>query len=161
MNGNMFTIFSLFNRAGWGIYARVISGDEVLQWNGKLLPGATMKEVYNIILESQAEPQVELVVSRPIGYVRNGTRSRQCCFSDCRENCSPSVLSRLRLWLRVGRPQTRQSRGHLFVFWPQWCASIQILKISYPLPASGGCQVLEQEVSILSPVKKYLKKVGR
>lgn len=46
---------------------RLISGDEVLQWNGKLLPGATMKEVYNIILESQAEPQVELVVSRPIG----------------------------------------------------------------------------------------------
>lgn len=46
---------------------QLISGDEVLQWNGKLLPGATMKEVYNIILESQAEPQVELVVSRPIG----------------------------------------------------------------------------------------------
>lgn len=45
----------------------LISGDEVLQWNGKMLPGATMKEVYNIILESQAEPQVELVVSRPIG----------------------------------------------------------------------------------------------
>ncbi|TNN65439.1 Regulating synaptic membrane exocytosis protein 1 [Liparis tanakae] len=43
------------------------AGDEVLQWNGKLLPGATMKEVYNIILESQAEPQVELLVSRPIG----------------------------------------------------------------------------------------------
>ncbi|KAM4615019.1 regulating synaptic membrane exocytosis protein 1 isoform 2-T2 [Polymixia lowei] len=47
------------------------AGDEVLQWNGKLLPGATMKEVYNIILESQAEPQVELVVSRPIGVYRN------------------------------------------------------------------------------------------
>ncbi|XP_077352490.1 regulating synaptic membrane exocytosis protein 1-like isoform X2 [Festucalex cinctus] len=46
------------------------AGDEVLQWNGKLLPGATMKEVYNIILESQAEPQVELVVSRPIGVYR-------------------------------------------------------------------------------------------
>ncbi|KAI4813178.1 hypothetical protein KUCAC02_024524 [Chaenocephalus aceratus] len=29
-----------------------------------------MKEVYNIILESQAEPQVELVVSRPIGVYR-------------------------------------------------------------------------------------------
>ncbi|XP_053731794.1 regulating synaptic membrane exocytosis protein 1-like isoform X36 [Synchiropus splendidus] len=28
-----------------------------------------MKEVYNIILESQAEPQVELVVSRPIGDI--------------------------------------------------------------------------------------------
>uniref|UniRef100_A0A3P8UPC0 Regulating synaptic membrane exocytosis 1 n=2 Tax=Cynoglossus semilaevis TaxID=244447 RepID=A0A3P8UPC0_CYNSE len=46
------------------------AGDEVLQWNGKLLPGATMKEVYNIILESQSEPQVELVVSRPIGVCR-------------------------------------------------------------------------------------------
>lgn len=45
----------------------LLPGDEVLQWNGKLLPGATMKEVYDIILESQAEPQVELVVSRPIG----------------------------------------------------------------------------------------------
>ncbi|XP_037536686.1 regulating synaptic membrane exocytosis protein 1 [Nematolebias whitei] len=45
------------------------AGDEVLQWNGKLLPGATMKEVYNIILESQSEPQVELMVSRPIGDI--------------------------------------------------------------------------------------------
>uniref|UniRef100_A0A3B4AV22 PDZ domain-containing protein n=1 Tax=Periophthalmus magnuspinnatus TaxID=409849 RepID=A0A3B4AV22_9GOBI len=45
------------------------AGDEVLQWNGKLLPGATMKEVYNIILESQSEPQVELLVSRPIGDI--------------------------------------------------------------------------------------------
>lgn len=45
----------------------VLLGDEVLQWNGKSLPGATKKEVYNIILESKAEPQVELVVSRPIG----------------------------------------------------------------------------------------------
>ncbi|XP_057698438.1 regulating synaptic membrane exocytosis protein 1 isoform X7 [Corythoichthys intestinalis] len=45
------------------------AGDEVLQWNGKSLPGATKKEVYNIILESKAEPQVELVVSRPIGSI--------------------------------------------------------------------------------------------
>lgn len=45
----------------------LIPGDEVLQWNGKALPGATKKEVYNIILESQAAPQVEIVVSRPIG----------------------------------------------------------------------------------------------
>uniref|UniRef100_A0A1A7XSA1 Regulating synaptic membrane exocytosis 1a n=1 Tax=Iconisemion striatum TaxID=60296 RepID=A0A1A7XSA1_9TELE len=45
------------------------AGDEVLQWNGKLLPGATMKEVYNIILQSQSEPQVEMVVSRPIGDI--------------------------------------------------------------------------------------------
>ncbi|XP_048126255.1 regulating synaptic membrane exocytosis protein 1-like isoform X3 [Alosa alosa] len=45
------------------------AGDEVLQWNGKSLPGATKKEVYNIILDSQSEPQVELVVSRPIGDI--------------------------------------------------------------------------------------------
>ncbi|XP_026025517.1 regulating synaptic membrane exocytosis protein 1 isoform X29 [Astatotilapia calliptera] len=45
------------------------AGDEVLQWNRKSLPGATKKEVYNIILESKAEPQVEIVVSRPIGSV--------------------------------------------------------------------------------------------
>uniref|UniRef100_A0AAQ6A1N2 Regulating synaptic membrane exocytosis 1 n=1 Tax=Amphiprion ocellaris TaxID=80972 RepID=A0AAQ6A1N2_AMPOC len=45
------------------------AGDEVLQWNGKSLPGATKKEVYNIILESKAEPLVEIVVSRPIGDI--------------------------------------------------------------------------------------------
>lgn len=44
-----------------------IIGDEVLEWNGRLLQGATFEEVYNIILESKPEPQVELVVSRPIG----------------------------------------------------------------------------------------------
>ncbi|XP_045417848.1 regulating synaptic membrane exocytosis protein 2 isoform X33 [Lemur catta] len=44
-------------------------GDEVLEWNGRLLQGATFEEVYNIILESKPEPQVELVVSRPIGDV--------------------------------------------------------------------------------------------
>uniref|UniRef100_A0A9J7X0Y4 Regulating synaptic membrane exocytosis 2 n=1 Tax=Cyprinus carpio carpio TaxID=630221 RepID=A0A9J7X0Y4_CYPCA len=43
-------------------------GDQVLEWNGRQLQGATFKEVYNIILESKPEPQVELVVSRPIGY---------------------------------------------------------------------------------------------
>ncbi|XP_064912350.1 regulating synaptic membrane exocytosis protein 1 isoform X24 [Columba livia] len=44
------------------------AGDEVLEWNGKPLPGATNEEVYNIILESKAEPQVEIIVSRPIGH---------------------------------------------------------------------------------------------
>nr|XP_020639088.1 regulating synaptic membrane exocytosis protein 2 isoform X6 [Pogona vitticeps] len=44
-------------------------GDEVLEWNGKFLQGATFEEVYNIILESKPEPQVELVVSRPIGDI--------------------------------------------------------------------------------------------
>ncbi|XP_060798412.1 regulating synaptic membrane exocytosis protein 2 [Neoarius graeffei] len=44
-------------------------GDQVLEWNGRVLQGATFKEVYNIILESKPEPQVELLVSRPIGDV--------------------------------------------------------------------------------------------
>eukprot|EP00063_Salmo_salar_P035442 XP_014010277.1 PREDICTED: regulating synaptic membrane exocytosis protein 1-like [Salmo salar] len=51
------------------IVGHLRAGDEVLQWNGKMLPRATQKEVYNIILNSQAEPQVELVVSRPIGDI--------------------------------------------------------------------------------------------
>lgn len=45
----------------------LFSGDQVLEWNGRVLQGATFTEVYNIILESKPEPQVELVVSRPIG----------------------------------------------------------------------------------------------
>ncbi|KAJ7991997.1 hypothetical protein DPEC_G00289640 [Dallia pectoralis] len=42
-------------------------GDHVLEWNGRSLEGATFKEVYNIILESKSDPQVELVVSRLLG----------------------------------------------------------------------------------------------
>ncbi|XP_061598055.1 regulating synaptic membrane exocytosis protein 2-like isoform X14 [Cololabis saira] len=44
-------------------------GDQVLEWNGRVLQGATFNEVYNIIMESKPEPQVELVVCRPIGDV--------------------------------------------------------------------------------------------
>ncbi|XP_031417704.1 regulating synaptic membrane exocytosis protein 1 isoform X1 [Clupea harengus] len=51
------------------IVGHLRAGDEVLQWNGKALPGATKKEVYNIILESKNAPQVEIVVSRPIGCI--------------------------------------------------------------------------------------------
>ncbi|XP_072118920.1 regulating synaptic membrane exocytosis protein 2 isoform X12 [Mobula birostris] len=45
------------------------AGDEVLEWNGRSLQGATFEEVYNIIFESKPEPQVELLVSRPIGDI--------------------------------------------------------------------------------------------
>lgn len=45
------------------------SGDQVLEWNGRVLQGATFNEVYNIILESKAEAQVELVVSRQTRWV--------------------------------------------------------------------------------------------
>ncbi|RUS73733.1 hypothetical protein EGW08_018513, partial [Elysia chlorotica] len=39
-------------------------GDEVVEWNGRSLQGATYEEVYDIILESKQEPQVELIVHR-------------------------------------------------------------------------------------------------
>ncbi|XP_054461648.1 regulating synaptic membrane exocytosis protein 2-like [Anoplopoma fimbria] len=50
-------------------------GDQVLEWNGRILQGATFNEVYNIILDSKPEPQVELVVSRPIGDVSRAADS--------------------------------------------------------------------------------------
>ncbi|BFZ11469.1 hypothetical protein BsWGS_14508 [Bradybaena similaris] len=39
-------------------------GDEVVEWNGRSLQGATFEEVYDIILESKQESQVELIVHR-------------------------------------------------------------------------------------------------
>lgn len=65
-------------------------------------------------------------------------------------------ISWRRLWLRVGWPQIRRSQGHLFVFWLRWCCSIQNIKNNQPLPTAGDCQVLEQDISILSPFKKAL-----
>ncbi|KAM6975088.1 regulating synaptic membrane exocytosis protein 2 isoform 13-T13 [Tautogolabrus adspersus] len=50
-------------------------GDQVLEWNGRVLQGATFNEVYHIILESKQEPQVELVVSRPVGEISRAADS--------------------------------------------------------------------------------------
>lgn len=50
-------------------------GDQVLEWNGRFLQGATFNEVYNIILDSKQEPQVELVVCRPTGDVSRSVES--------------------------------------------------------------------------------------
>ncbi|XP_070209321.1 regulating synaptic membrane exocytosis protein 2-like isoform X2 [Littorina saxatilis] len=43
-------------------------GDEVVEWNGRSLQGATYEEVYDIILESKQEPQVELIVHRSVKH---------------------------------------------------------------------------------------------
>ncbi|XP_077404502.1 regulating synaptic membrane exocytosis protein 2-like isoform X2 [Vanacampus margaritifer] len=48
------------------IVGHLRAGDQVVEWNGHVLQGATFNDVYNIILESKSEPQVELLVSRPI-----------------------------------------------------------------------------------------------
>ncbi|TWW78483.1 Regulating synaptic membrane exocytosis protein 1 [Takifugu flavidus] len=91
------------------------AGDEVLQWNGKLLPGATMKEVYDIILESQAEPQVELVVSRPIGpgklqnalQLMPGRLSVKLWYDKVGHQLTVNVLQAVELPLRPdGRPRS-------------------------------------------------------
>ena len=42
------------------------AGDEVIEWNGRNLRGLLFEEVYDIIFESKQEPQVELIVHRPI-----------------------------------------------------------------------------------------------
>jgi len=47
-------------------YVSIITGDEVLEWNGCLLQGKTQKEVSDIISESKHLPQIELKVSRSI-----------------------------------------------------------------------------------------------
>uniref|UniRef100_A0A8C4QLK0 Regulating synaptic membrane exocytosis 2 n=1 Tax=Eptatretus burgeri TaxID=7764 RepID=A0A8C4QLK0_EPTBU len=43
------------------------AGDEVLEWNQHSLRGASFQEVYDVILRSKSESQVELLVSRPVG----------------------------------------------------------------------------------------------
>lgn len=52
-NDNLFWKMSLFSQ-----------GDEVIEWNGRSLRGATFEEVCDIVLESKQEPQVELIVHR-------------------------------------------------------------------------------------------------
>jgi len=43
-----------------------VSGDEVIEWNGRSLQGKSFQEVYDIIAESREEPQIELVVERKL-----------------------------------------------------------------------------------------------
>ncbi len=43
----------------------MLTGDEVVEWNGRNLCGLSYDDVYDIIFESKQEPQVELIVHRP------------------------------------------------------------------------------------------------
>ncbi|CAL8299512.1 unnamed protein product [Lota lota] len=74
-------------------------GDQVLEWNGRPLQGATFKEVYNIILESKTQPQIELLVSRAISdsaqiaensptHLDSGKSHGSPCYFDSQENVS-------------------------------------------------------------------------
>ncbi|XP_019713695.1 regulating synaptic membrane exocytosis protein 2-like [Hippocampus comes] len=42
------------------------AGDQVVEWNGRVLQGATFDDVYDVISESKSEPRVELLVTRPL-----------------------------------------------------------------------------------------------
>lgn len=46
------------------------AGDEVIEWNGRVLQGKTYQEVADIIAESKQEANVELIVSRSMGSRR-------------------------------------------------------------------------------------------
>ena len=54
----------IFTILRWKFLCICFSGDEVVEWNGRSLQGATFEEVCDIILESKQEPQVELIVHR-------------------------------------------------------------------------------------------------
>lgn len=45
-------------------------GDEMIEWNGRVLQGKTYQEVADIIAESKQEANVELIVSRSMGSRR-------------------------------------------------------------------------------------------
>lgn len=45
-------------------------GDEVIEWNGRLLQSKSYQEVADIIAESRHEASVELIVSRSMGSRR-------------------------------------------------------------------------------------------
>ncbi|XP_013413458.1 regulating synaptic membrane exocytosis protein 2-like [Lingula anatina] len=48
------------------VVGKLRPGDEVIEWNGRSLQAATFEDVYDIIMESKQEPQVELIVHRNI-----------------------------------------------------------------------------------------------
>ncbi|OXB66661.1 hypothetical protein ASZ78_014227 [Callipepla squamata] len=78
-----------------------IIGDEVLEWNGRLLQGATFEEVYNIILESKPEPQVELVVSRPIGDIPRIPDSTHAQLESNKDCICQSFFDGLTFYLKI------------------------------------------------------------
>ncbi|XP_021001074.1 regulating synaptic membrane exocytosis protein 2 isoform X2 [Parasteatoda tepidariorum] len=49
---------------------RIKIGDEVLEWNGRNLQNKSYEEVFEIIAESRQEPQIELIVNRPMRDLR-------------------------------------------------------------------------------------------
>lgn len=64
-----------------------ITGDEVVEWNGRSLHGKSVQDVYEIISETRQEPQVELIVSRLIAA------NRKAAQASWRQSHSPTRLN--------------------------------------------------------------------
>lgn len=72
----------------YGIYLLTkITGDEVVEWNGRSLHGKSVQDVYEIISETRQEPQVELIVSRLIAA------NRKAAQASWRQSHSPTRLN--------------------------------------------------------------------
>uniref|UniRef100_A0A3P8WVP4 PDZ domain-containing protein n=1 Tax=Cynoglossus semilaevis TaxID=244447 RepID=A0A3P8WVP4_CYNSE len=99
-------------------------GDQVLEWNRRVLQGATFNEVYDIIMESKAEPQVELVVSRP-DLVLTFTTSLLCplssgssSFDSQKVGPSISVTSPVSPSVLSGQVSVSLARSYRCPLWP-------------------------------------------
>ncbi|XP_055081214.1 regulating synaptic membrane exocytosis protein 2 [Periophthalmus magnuspinnatus] len=68
-------------------------GDQVLQWNGRVLQGATFSEVYDIIQESQNQTQVQLLVQRDLSLNQDLNRDMNQDMSSSSLESVQKVLS--------------------------------------------------------------------
>ena len=84
---------SLFEAPLQAVYSRVL-GDEVVKWNRHTLRGLAFEEVYDIIFDSKADPQVELVVQRPVGPRVLSGGSRCLPNVDGERPTTPTLLSK-------------------------------------------------------------------
>ncbi|XP_055680202.1 regulating synaptic membrane exocytosis protein 2 isoform X2 [Lutzomyia longipalpis] len=73
-------------------------GDEVIEWNGRTLPGKTAQEVYDIVFEGRHDPQVELIVSRVIAA------NRQAAQASWRQSHSPVRTHQSEIYDRRDKP---------------------------------------------------------
>lgn len=47
----------------------------MIEWNGRSLQGKSSQEVNDIVEESRQEPQIELIVSRPLSVNRKAAQA--------------------------------------------------------------------------------------
>lgn len=73
----------------------LLTGDEVIEWNGQSLYNRSAQEVHDIIAESKHDLQVELIVSRVIAA------SRRAAQVSWRQSHSPNRLRQTGILKRI------------------------------------------------------------